>query len=184
MGLPGPDGTELTGGEIKKDPLWDELASLAGRSKSTMPGLDFDPPNEWRLSPEWLEPFSQDYDSQPVLIHGRMISTHPAGFTVLDVPAEANAQCSVVEANESADRLQRWVGWMASYFRARLVLALGREDAVVLLCTRPARVVFTLTHIDVSFSLDHHPIELRMAGLDRDLGWIPAAGRYVSFHFA
>jgi len=175
---------ELTGGEIKKDPLWDELASLAGRQKSIKPGLSFDPPNEWRLPPEWLEPFSQDYDLQPVLINGRIISMHPAGFTVIDVPAETNAHCSITESDGSVDRLQRWVGWMASYFRARLVRALGREDAVVLLCSRPARVVFTLTHIDATFSLDHHPIELRMAGLDRDLGWIPAAGRYVSFHFA
>ncbi|HZI57195.1 MAG TPA: hypothetical protein VFF39_10490, partial [Verrucomicrobiae bacterium] len=90
---------------------------------------------------------------------------------------------SSMEELSPANRLHRWVGWMASYFRARLVRALGREDAVALLCTRPARVVFTLTHIDVTFSLDHHPIELRMAGLDRDLGWIPAAGRYLAFHF-
>ncbi|MGZ4878242.1 MAG: hypothetical protein ACXVIO_08675, partial [Candidatus Angelobacter sp.] len=81
------------------------------------------------------------------------------------------------------DRLQRWVGWMASYFRARLLRALGRDDAVALLCGRPARVVLTLTHVDVTFSLDHHPIEIRMSGLDRDPGWIPAAGRYVSFQF-
>jgi hypothetical protein len=72
---------------------------------------------------------------------------------------------------------------MAGYFRARLVRALGRQDAVALLCRRPARVTLTLTHVDVTFALDHHPIELRMAGLDRDLGWIPAAGRYVAFHF-
>jgi hypothetical protein len=174
---------ELTGGEIKKDPLWDELATLAGRQKLRKPGADFDPPNEWRLPPEWLEPFSQDYDPQPVLTNGRMISMHPAGFTVIDVPAETTGQVDVIEAGGSVDRLQRWVGWMASYFRARLVRALGREDAVFLLCFRRARVVFTLTHIDVTFSLEHHPIELRMAGLDRDLGWIPAAGRYVAFHF-
>ena len=174
---------ELTGGEIKKDPLWDELASLAGRQKLTKPGLAFDPPNEWRLPAEWLEPFSQDYDSRPVLTNGRMISMHPAGFTVIDVPAATKTQHSIGEASGSVDRLQRWVGWMASYFRARLVRALGREDAVILLCSRPARVAFTLTHIDVTFSLDHHPIELRMAGLDRDLGWIPAAGRYLAFHF-
>jgi hypothetical protein len=28
------------------------------------------------------------------------------------------------------------------------------------------------------------PIELRIAGLDRDPGWIPSAGRSISFHFA
>jgi hypothetical protein len=172
----------LTDGEIEKDPLWDALASLAGRPKLIRPGIGFDPPNEWRLPAEWLLPFSEVYDPQPTFTNGRMIATHPAGFTVIDVPADGSVQSSMEEPSP-ADRLHRWVGWMASYFRARLVRALGREDAVTLLCTRPARVVFTLTHIDVTFSLDHHPVELRMAGLDRDLGWIPAAGRYLAFHF-
>ena len=107
---------------------------------------------------------------------------HPAGFTVVDVPAGTDV-AGGAEPHEPVDRLQRWVGWMAGYLRARLVHALGRKDAVALLCRRPARVVLTLTHVDVTFALDHHPIELRMAGLDRDLGWIPAAGRYVAFHF-
>lgn len=174
---------ELTDGKIEKDPLWAELASLAGRPKSVRPGLDFNPPDEWRVSAEWLAAFAEDYVLQPVLIDGRMISMHPAGFIAVDVPAETNVTGSTGESSRTVDRLQQWVGWMAGYFRARLVRALGREDAVGLLCRRPARVVLTLTHVDVTFTLDHHPIELRMAGLDRDLGWIPAAGRYVAFHF-
>jgi hypothetical protein len=173
---------ELTDGEIEKGPLWNELASLAGRPKSVRPGLGFDPPDEWRVSSEWLAAFAEDYVPQPTLTNGRMISVHPAGFAVMDVPAETSV-ADGTEPREPVDRLQRWVGWMAGYFRARLVRALGREDAVALLCRRPARVVLTLTHVDVTFALDHHPIELRMAGLDRDLGWIPAAGRYVAFHF-
>ena len=172
----------LTDGEIEKDPLWDELASLAGRPKSAKPGLGFGPPDEWRVSAEWLAAFSGDVP-QPKLVNGRMISTHPEGFTVLDVPAGVNIAGGREEQPAPVDRLQRWVGWMAGYFRARLVRALGRKDAVALLCRRPARVALTLTHVDVTFALDHHPIELRMAGLDRDLGWIPAAGRYVAFHF-
>jgi hypothetical protein len=175
--------SDLTGGAIENDPLWGELASLAGRTKSVKPGLGFDPPDEWRLPPEWLVPFPEDYVPQQALIDGRMISVHPAGFTVLDVPAETNDPGGTAEPRGSVDRLQRWVGWMASYFRARLVRAVGRKDAVKLLCGRPARVALTLTHVDVTFALDHHPIELRVAGLDRDLGWIPATGRYVAFHF-
>lgn len=174
---------EFTDGEIAKDPLWDELASLAGRPKSIRPGLGFDPPDEWRVSAEWLAAFAGDYVPQPTLTNGRMIYVHPSGFTVLDVPAGTNVAGNVEEPHEPVDCLQRWVGWMAGYLRARLVNALGRNDAVALLCRRPARVVLTLTHVDVTFALDHHPIELRMAGLDRDLGWIPAAGRYVAFHF-
>jgi hypothetical protein len=174
---------ELTDGKIEKDPLWAELASLAGRPKSVGPGLGFDPPDEWRVSAEWLAAFTEDYVPQPALADGRMISMHPAGFIAVDVPAETAVTGGTGKPPRTVDRLQRWVGWMAAYFRARLVRALGREDGVALLCRRPARVVLTLTHIDVTFALDHHPIELRMAGLDRDLGWIPAAGRYVAFHF-
>jgi hypothetical protein len=174
---------ELTNGEIEKDPLWGELASLAGRTTSQQPGRGFDPPDEWRIPPDWLEPFSEVYDARPTLANGRLITMHPAGFTVLDVAGTANGSCDLEAIGKPADRLQRWVGWMASYFRARLLRALGHDDAVSLLCGRPARVVLTLTHVDVTFSLDHHPIEIRMSGLDRDPGWIPAAGRYVSFHF-
>jgi hypothetical protein len=169
--------TELTEGKIERDPLWDELASLAGRDKSVRPGLGFEPPDEWRLPTEWLAPFAEDYDSNPGLINGRIVTMHPAGFAVLDISDGTE------QAGDPVDRLQRWIGWMTSYFRARLVRALGRADAVALLCNRPARVMLTLTHVNVIFSLDHHPIELRIAGLDRDLGWIPAAGRYVAFHF-
>src|SRR5579859_1024953 len=174
---------ELTDGKIEKDPLWAELAVLAGRPKSVRPGVGFDPPDEWRVSGAWLAAFTKDYVPQPALTNGRMVSMHPAGFIAVDVPAETNVTDGVGEPFRAIDRLQRWVGWMAGYFRARLVRALGREDAVSLLCRRPARVVLTLTHVDVTFALDHHPIELRMSGLDRDLGWIPAAGRYVAFHF-
>jgi hypothetical protein len=48
---------------------------------------------------------------------------------------------------------------------------------------RYGRVTTTPAHLDVHFSLAAHPIDIRMAGLDRDPGWIPAAGRHVAFHF-
>ena len=38
-------------------------------------------------------------------------------------------------------------------------------------------------HVDVYYSLQTYPTEIRLAGLDRDPGWIPAAGRYVAYHF-
>ena len=33
------------------------------------------------------------------------------------------------------------------------------------------------------FGLRELPIEVRLSGLDRDPGWVPAAGRFVAFHF-
>jgi hypothetical protein len=73
-----------------------------------------------------------------------------------------------------------------AYVRVRLRLALGLDDASEVgrvLCEQDARVALTATHLDVTFALDALPIGVRLCGLDRDPGWIPAAGRVVSFHF-
>jgi hypothetical protein len=51
------------------------------------------------------------------------------------------------------------------------------------LCARPARVYLTESHLDVSFSLTDLPVAVRLSGLDRDPGWVPAAGRYVTFRY-
>lgn len=51
------------------------------------------------------------------------------------------------------------------------------------LLRRPAAVHVTEAHIDVVFALAGHPLEIRIAGLDRDPGFVPAAGRHVAFHF-
>jgi hypothetical protein len=70
--------------------------------------------------------------------------------------------------------------------RERLRLALGvRRDrhAGRLLIERSARVVLSPTHVDVFFLLSQLSIAVRLSGLDRNPGWIPAAGRIVSFHY-
>ena len=70
--------------------------------------------------------------------------------------------------------------------RARLVLALGMRDARRLagvLLRLPARVQAGPERIDVHFELQQLPLSVRLAGLDRDPGWIPAAGRDLRFHF-
>jgi hypothetical protein len=48
---------------------------------------------------------------------------------------------------------------------------------------RPACIHADETRVDAVFSLAAHPIEIRLAGLDLDPGWIPAAGRALYFHF-
>jgi hypothetical protein len=44
-------------------------------------------------------------------------------------------------------------------------------------------VFITPTHVDVALRLADLPLQVRFAGLDRTPGWIPAAGRFVAFHF-
>jgi hypothetical protein len=79
------------------------------------------------------------------------------------------------------------IEWLMPFIRVRLMRALGlnqEEELAGVLCAHRARVLVTATHVDVMLSLADLPITIRLAGLDRNPGWIPAAGRYVTFHFA
>ncbi|HEU4557924.1 MAG TPA: hypothetical protein VFS20_08750 [Longimicrobium sp.] len=51
------------------------------------------------------------------------------------------------------------------------------------LVRRPARVLYTRTHLDLL--LDHHDADVRVrrAGLDVDPGWVPWLGRVVQIHY-
>ena len=86
--------------------------------------------------------------------------------------------------------LARWLGWVTGYVRARLALALGPDlserpsGAAYRLLAAPARLRVTTTHVEVHLSLDRLPVEIRLAGLDRDPGWVPAAGRFIRFLYA
>jgi len=77
--------------------------------------------------------------------------------------------------------LSEWVDATVNLIKDRLSLA-GIEDPSRAV-RRYGRIRTTPAHLDVYFSLAAHPIEIRLAGLDRDPGWIPAAGRHVAFHF-
>ena len=95
---------------------------------------------------------------------------------------EAAQGCETAPAPEAVAALRRVLPGL----RERLVLALGLRDARRLagvLLRLPARVHAGPDRIDVHFALQQLPLAVRMAGLDRDPGWIPAAGRDLRFHF-
>jgi hypothetical protein len=48
---------------------------------------------------------------------------------------------------------------------------------------QPGRIVVTATHVDVVLDLQAVDIHARIAGLDRDPGWVPDLARIVAFHF-
>lgn len=47
----------------------------------------------------------------------------------------------------------------------------------------PARIVHNVSHLDMYCDLMHVRLELRLAGLDINPGWLPWLGRVVQFHF-
>lgn len=208
-------GQQLVGARIQSDPVWALLARLAGRAPDEAPGQNFDPPDEWRLPREWLTPFTADLSGlrRPVRSwrwsaeDGRLRVQHPEGFWILDVPLEihdplqqlaqavqAYAGIAAFELERGAlpdgagdrSRLDRWLGWLVPYVRARLMRALGLADADDLcriVFEQRARVHVPAAHLDVVSSLAALPVEIRLAGLDRNPGWVPAAGRFIAFHF-
>jgi hypothetical protein len=81
----------------------------------------------------------------------------------------------------------RWLDEHLEALIARLRLALGATDEAgvpALVCHHHARIEVSAATVGVHLRLCALPLELRFAGLDRDPGWMPAAGRSVYFHFA
>lgn len=79
-----------------------------------------------------------------------------------------------------------WTAWLLPYVQARLRAAMAGNVPRApgpLLCRQPARILITPAHLHVTFALETLPIQVRLSGLDRDPGWIPAAGRAVTFAF-
>jgi hypothetical protein len=199
-------GRQIVGEDIRGDSAWLLLSRLDGRTQDQEPGRDFIPPEQWRLPGEWLRPFPLKSNWKWNLHRGRLMVEHPDGFPVLDLEGEEESITQGREAIEdyrafgafdldqdrflepivSSSALDRWMGWITPYIKARLKKALGlteSDDIRNLLFNSPARVTVTSTHLDVFFSLRDLPIEVRLSGLDRNPGWVPAAGRYIQFHF-
>jgi len=166
-------GREFAGEKVENDPMSGLLRALAGRKEFEPPGIHFEPPAEWLIPLSWLDPFPEPFVPTEIVCEGRVQLMHPAGFVISDRPFTPVGPVP----------LSYWLRWISGYIRARLARALGGDDAAELLCRIPGRITRTLTHVDVHYSLKTYPIEIRLAGLDRDPGWIPAAGRYVAYHF-
>ena len=81
-----------------------------------------------------------------------------------------------------------WLATQVAALHERLALALALDarewqDIPAFVCRHAAQVEVSPTTVHVHLVLADLPLDLRIAGLDRDPGWIPAAGRSVRFHF-
>ncbi len=205
-------GQHWFGRAFRRDPLWRLLADLAGRAPKRAPSWRVDPPSQWAPEDDWLHPWAPMATLEHGVDRcaRRLQLRHPAGFAVFDVPrdtrlrpsAQARALCLSREAVMRArlrpspsmsspalpvDPGLRWLHRFAEYMAARLMRALGTAspcEAVALLCRHAAEVRCDASRVEIALSLAHLPLPVRIAGLDRDPGWIPAAGRDVRFHFS
>ena len=174
------------------DPVWALLASWAGREAGQVP-------ESWRPPPGWLDPFEAERGPLRWAARSRrLLVLHPAGFALLDVPlGRRRARAALAKElapygprplrrSRAGPRAAGWLDHLAAYTRARLVRALAVDEpqaAVRLLLRRHARVWTTATDVDVEFALADLPLAVRLSGLDRDPGWVPAARRHVRYRF-
>ena len=201
-------GRAWFGAEFVRDPVWALLAALAGRRAAQAPGRDFVAPAAWKIDPSWLAPWGRVDTLRVHATRSRLSVRHGAGFLLFDVArdstlrplAQARALCAAIAELRGA-RLSRscsagpalprtgtarWLRWLLGYLEARLALALGVDAVDVvpcLVCRHAARVTASASDVDVELTLDGLPLAIRIAGLDRDPGWIPAAGRRLRFRF-
>ena len=203
-------GERLLGHGFGEDPIGPLLAKLAGRAETEPPGLGVELLDEWRLPIAWLETFPEPSTWTWTVVKGRLRVVHAEGFAVLDIAVdESEAEDRLREElrvysevckfeieredealsardTEGLPSLERWFGWLLPFVKARLSRAMGwmpDESMGPRLLGCHARLAVTATHLDLFLSLQELPIEVRLAGLDRDPGWVPAAGRTVKFHF-
>ncbi len=197
-------GERLYGAPIKHDAVWRLLATLAERHESEEPGQDFFPSEQWRVPVDWLKPF----ENQAVwyAADNRLRVVHAEGFAILDVEMVGPTALQLAEEMESyggsepfrlqpaaifpvaqkLSPLEQWLAWLMPYLRRRLARAIGINDETELakvLLQHEARAQVGPMRLEVFFDLKQLPIEVRYAGLDRNPGWVPAAGRFIEFHF-
>jgi len=195
----------LVGRRVESDAIWPLLAWLAVRKTDEAPGHRFDPPREWRIPADWLAPFPEKSTWIVDASTKRLRVKHPEGFFVIDIAmmgVESQIESEMRAYREIANfevqydflhqdlaaqsSLDRWLAWLMPYAKARLSRALGiYKDAALapLLFESRARVLVSSARVDIFYSLEELPVEVRLSGLDRDPGWVPAAGRYIAFHF-
>lgn len=169
-------GRHWLGPRLEADPIALVLRSLAGLGPRERPGRHFEAP-AWQVPSDWLAAWPR---GRPRAFPGRYGTSrwHAGGFPIADrwhVPRSA------------AWLRRRWVACLACYVEARLIRALGLEngrEALATLIERHGSIQVESGRVEILFALDAHPLAIRLAGLDRDPGWIPAAARSIGFRFA
>ncbi|MBM0740404.1 hypothetical protein JOY44_02020 [Phormidium sp. CLA17] len=79
--------------------------------------------------------------------------------------------------------LAQWQEMALEQVYAYLAERLEQPDALSGYLLEPATLYLTRTHVDVVFTLDQIRLDVRMAGLDRDPGWVPEMARAIAFHY-
>lgn len=159
-------GTHIFGRPFRRDPLYHMLldAGQAGRL-----------PAHCQVDPEWLAGLPR---SRAAL----------RKFNAAAKPWSREAICaSAIRRRRQTPQLfaahhDRWLASFVEFLHFRISNA-APGLSISKLCL-PAFAELTDDSLDVHFALAQLPLAVRLAGLDRNPGWLPSEGRSISFHFS
>jgi hypothetical protein len=201
-----PDFTRPRDRGLDPSPFWllDRLARrMFGRQYRGDPlsgwlrreGLPGALPRGWRADPHWLRGLPPGRYAFRNSRH-RTVLWDLRGFALCDLPSrpdrarllERYRRCGeqvrrprLARRPMPRDPDERWIACLAEFLVARIALAGEGLDAGSLRLR--ARLALREDRVEVTFGLAELPIAVRLAGLDRDPGWLPAEGRSVYFSF-
>jgi hypothetical protein len=148
-------------------------------------------PDTWQVGSDWLAGFPRKALLRPVFDGHNIIQRDIRGFiysaqTAKRYSRKAMASHSVggrhTDRKLPADRDDRWIACLAAFIRFRIVQAAPDLDIKAL--RMPATVCLTDDSVEMQFALATLPLGIRMAGLDRNPGWLPSEGRSIAFQFS
>ena len=104
--------------------------------------------------------------------------------TVARLPRRWQLDPLWLEGLEQPYQLPKKGGWLTQLVDfLRFRLSHSAQSASVDLLRLNAHISYDEDHLKVRFCLAELPLALRIAGLDRDPGWLPTEGRQLSFEF-
>lgn len=142
--------------ERREDSVWELLLRLSRRDPSQPAGAGFSLPPHWALPPQWS-----------ALVTSTSLSADESAHT-------------------GRSAFLRFMDTVVPPIETRLRAALGGspiDDVGRTVLAHSATVHTTDARVDVMFRLAELPIAIRIAGLDRDPGFLPTEGRSLHFHF-
>jgi hypothetical protein len=157
-------------------------------------------PDRWQVEPAWLEAFAGEEGTERVTSQRHKTLWHPAGFPLADSPLPGRKgwraggrrkdrrQRPSAALSQSGRQLPsaqpaRWLACLALYLDARIQRATDDPELGLSSLAIPGHCRIGADRIDIDLALADLPLPLRLAGLDRDPGWLPPEGRAIAFHF-
>jgi hypothetical protein len=201
-----PDFTRPRDRGLDPSPFWllDRLARrMFGRAYRGDPlsgwlrreGLPGALPRGWKVDPHWLRGLPPGRHAFRNSRH-RTVLWDLRGFALCDLPGRPDRARLLERYGGCGEQVrrprlarrpmprhsdERWIACLAEFLVARIALAGDGLDAGSLRLR--ASLALREDRVEVTFGLAELPIAVRLAGLDRDPGWLPAEGRSVYFSF-